>query len=209
MLHELNARMMGDPRESLLTRLAKEGAPIPEALAQLGALHAGHEEKHLPLRAAMAHSGEHHFPHPTDVPELLIALCQQINTLWESCQSPEDDLYVAAFSLYGMYAILPFETVTAKASVDLMQYLLMMRWQIDAAPLDLPLEGPKFAAGVFVDLYPACDGDSPESFYNAREALGERFQSCSLAHLKETKSFQIVVEWLRAATNPALMPQVA
>lgn len=209
MLHELNARMMGDPREALLATLASAQAEIPEALSALAALHAGREEGYMPLRESNLQSGEHFFPHARDVRSLFVFFCQQLHGLWEACQSPQDDLYVASFGVFGILAIQPFEGGSGRTAIDFAQFLLMLRWGLTQPPMDLPSDADKLTGGLFVGLFPACDGASPEAFYEARQSLAKRFDETTLAGLKADKPFQIAAHWLRDALHPEAMPTTA
>ncbi|MCB9643945.1 MAG: Fic family protein [Myxococcales bacterium] len=206
MLHELHAIMMGDPREALLAELAKAEAPIPEALSRLAAFHVGHKEKFLPLREKLLSSPEHHFPHAKDVPALVLFFGEQLHRLWASCQSPQDDLFVAAFGFFGITAIHPFEAGNGRVAVDFSQFLLMRRWQLLQLPMDLPADAGRMAMGVWVSLLPPCDGDSPASYYRARTELSAFFEQTTLQRLKQSKPFQIMTQWMSEALHPEAMP---
>lgn len=206
MLHELQARMMGDPRASLLERLAKSEAPLPEALSQLAALHVGFSEEHLPLRSVNLSTETHHFPHASDVPPLLLFHSQQLASLWDECNTPEDDLFVAAFGAFGILSIHPFADGNGRTAVDYAQYLLMRRWNLTQRPLDLPSDAPRLLGSVLATMVPVCDGSSPESFYQARQALALVFEQVTVNSLKEERAFKIVVHWMKEGLHPEAMP---
>ncbi|MCB9638123.1 MAG: Fic family protein [Myxococcales bacterium] len=208
MIHQLNAIMMGDPREALLVELSRLQPPLPEVLSRLAALHAAARDSHMPLRTVTVCAGQHFFPHPEDIPALLIFFFQKLSSMWSSCKTPEDDLWVGAFAAYGIMAIHPFENGNGRTAVDLMQYLFMQRWSLLRPPLDLPSDAPRLLASVLSSLDPPCDGKSPEAFWTLSRELAYWFEEVSLLTLKEMSPFQITVRWLLQALKPNAMPSI-
>ncbi len=206
MIHPLRAMMLGDPREMLLSELSHTQPPLPEVLSRLGALHAASKSSHQPLRSVTVCAGSHFFPHPTDIPALLIFFFQKLSGMWSSCAAPEDDVWIGAFAMYGLMAIHPFENGNGRTSVDFMQYLLMQRWSLLEPPLDLPRHAPQLLASVLATLDTSCDGRSPASYWQLRQHLAHRFDGATLTRLKETVPFQIAVHWLLQALEPHAMP---
>lgn len=199
MLHQVQAIRAGDPRISLLKELVDKPASVPEALSRLAAHHAASHEPYVTTRTSSVHADGHHFPHFADVPALLVVLAQQLDQLWGECRSHEDDVYVAAFGFFALYAIHPFGEAMERVAVDASQYLLMLRWELDQPVLDLPNTFPKHAAAKCQALFPPCDGSSEEAYEAAARALATTLQQATLASLKQTEPFPTLARWMLGA----------
>lgn len=197
MLHQLKAMTMGEPNDALLKELHKEGTLLPEVLTRLAALHIGSTEKNEPLRGTLAYAGEQYFPHPLDVPALLLFFFERLGGLWEESKSPVDDLYIATFAMYGVLAIHPFENGNGRTAQDFMQYLLLSRWRLREPPLKFPKDAHQQLGKAFVNLMEPCDGKTPESFYKLRHAIASSMADASLDKLKQIKNFALVADYLQ------------
>jgi Fic family protein len=201
MLHQLHMMSVDDPREALLTQLASSEPSLPEVLSRLAAFHMASQEQQQPLREVTVHADNRFFPHPQDVPALLLFSLQKLSGFWNRCQSEEDDLYVVAFAMYALLAIHPFENANGRTSLDFVQYLLMKRWELEKPPLRLERNVHREIASYLAVLDEPNDGLTPEAFYALRLRLAQRLDQMTLSRLKASKPFQIVVSFFQKALS--------
>jgi len=195
-------------RQQLLRRLKAEGASPAEALQRIAAFHidAGLARPDLrvgprraELRQGFVRAGEQIFPHPRDVPPLLLVFLRRAMELWQDCRCTDDDLLVALFAMYGVTAIHPFNQGNGRTALDLAQLMLMHRWDLDQPPFKLPAEGHAWLGGLFPALDVNNDGHSAEGFVRQREHLLERLGAATLEELKAVPGLRAAREWLGQA----------
>ncbi|TNE45697.1 MAG: Fic family protein [Deltaproteobacteria bacterium] len=196
MLHQLKAMTMGEPNEALLKQLRDEDTLLPEVLTRIAALHMGSTEANEPLRGTLARAGEQYFPHPLDVPPLLLYFLDRLNALWRESTSAKDDLYIAVFGMFGVLTVHPFEDANGRTSQDFAQYLLYSRWGCKNPPLGLHKNAHHHLGKAFIHLIEPCDGKSPEAFYHLRHSLATTFEQMTLTRLKENKNIALVANYL-------------
>lgn len=205
-LQQLKAMQAGNPRLELLEELFKAQSALPDAMSRMAALHIAHKEAALELRNVTVQANDRYFPHPKDVPALLLLFFKKLHGMWEDCKVPRDDLFVAAFGIYGVLAIHPFENGNGRTSVDMGQYVLMLRWNYPVPPMALPKDAHRLIAGYVATLDDDCDGKTAEAFYELRQSLAEYIDGITLSELKETVPFQIVTDWMEQAMLDGAMP---
>lgn len=205
-LQQLKAMTLGEPREELLQQLFQQKLSLPEVLSHLGALHLGQRELQAEIRQVTVRANDRFFPHPLDIPVLLLLFFQRLHSLWEECQSPEDDLHVTSFAIYSILSIHPFENGNGRTSVDFGQWLLMNRWNVSVPPMLLPKDAHTLIARYVATLDIPCDGENPEAFYRLRQHLANYFEGITLEQIKATKPFQIVAGWLKQSLREDTFP---
>ncbi len=199
MLHQLHMMSVSEPRQELLKNLASSEESLPEILSRLASFHMASQEVFQPLREVTVCANEHYFPHPQDIPALILFFFQKLGRFWSYCECEEDDLFVAAFAVYGILAIHPFENGNGRTSLDFAQYLLMKRWGLSSPPFTLERGIHREIAGVLAVLDQVNEGKTPEEFYALRLRLAQRLDQMTLNRLKASKPFQIVASFFQQA----------
>lgn len=206
MLPQLRAQL--DPRSAFLRDLYAARVEPPMALLQLGAFHAGRAPDAVSFRRDFVAAGDQVFPHPRDVPGLLVLLMNRVFDELQTCTSVRDDLHVAALAIYGVLAIHPFENGNGRAAVDLAQYLLMVRWHQQAPPLKVGDDTHRLLGSVFKPLDERCDGRRAEDLFRLREGLAARIARAELELLTRTPAFRVAARWLELALHtPSLIEE--
>lgn len=196
MLHQLRAMTMGEPNAALLKELIDEEARLPVVLSRIAALHMASTESHESIRDEIVCAGDHFFPHPLDVPPLILYFFERLHNLWEESGSPQDDIYICAFAMWGVLAIHPFPNGNGRTSQDLIQFLLMKRWRCQHPPLQLPKDAYNSLAKAFATLIETCDGSSPEAFFAQRQAIASLMEKSTLDTLQTNNVFATVADYL-------------
>ncbi len=207
-LQQLTAMKSGNPRRELLEQLFEAESPLPDAMSRMAALHVADKKAAAELRTITVQANDRYFPHHKDVPALVLLFFKKLHGLWSDCKNPKDDLFVASFCMYGVSAIHPFENGNGRTSVDMGQYVLMLRWNLPYPPLALPKDAHRMIASYVAALDDECDGKSAESFYELRQSLADYLDGITLSEIKETVPFQIVTDWLEQALTEGAMPSL-
>jgi len=198
---QLVAHQAADPRMALLSRLYEEQSTLLRTLIHINALHSVQHEASHGLRTTWASADGKLFAAPDDVRMLLFDLFDALDRLWEEACTIEDDLYVAAFAMYGITAIHPFMAANGRTALDFGQYLLMHRWDCDQPPIGFGDGAHHMVGGLFQGLDQLADGDDPLEFVLVRQQLILRFRRTDLSHLRNMPAFQVAVAWFQTGVR--------
>jgi hypothetical protein len=198
---QLAAHQAADPRMALLSRLYDEQSTLLRTLIHLNALHSVQHEAGHGLRASWAGVDGKLYAHPDDVRMLLFDLFDALDRLWEEALTIEDDLYVAAFAMYGITAIHPFANANGRTAMDFGQYLLMHRWDCQQPPIGFGDGAHHMVGGLFQGLDQLADGNDPLEFVLVRQQLILRFRRTDLSHLRNMPAFQVAVAWFQTGVR--------
>jgi len=194
--------MVLDPRRALLAQLYDEQVDPPTALARLAAFHADTGRPMETFRRDLVDS----FPHPMDVPLLLSVLFVRVRQTFATCNTVEDDLYVAALAAYAVSAVHPYEDGNGRVAIDMAQYLLMVRWRTRVPPLALTDDAHRLLGSLFSAVDRDNDCSSVESCLALRECVGQRIGGADLDTLRASHRFSVSVLWLEKSLYADLEP---
>jgi hypothetical protein len=191
--------------DALLVQLTAERASPLEALGRIAAFHTGWSSGVRPFRSAFVGAGAQHFPAPQHVEPLAALLLSRAGTLLSQTRGPKDDLYVAAFLLWGLTAIHPFEDGNGRTALDWVQQALMRRWSADAPLFERRARLDRVLQPVLATLDLANDG-SAKGHLAQLAALAARIDTATLASLEADPHFTVIAQVLAASlqTNEEL-----
>ncbi len=149
-----------DHEERALCELVARGAAPFEALCTMAALHNGITAPMMDLREGGVCAADKVFPHPQDVPTLLLCTLQRLNELFEQCQQPLDDLHVVVFSIFCVLETHPFANGNGRTALSFAQYLLMHRWRSSRPLLVLHKDAHREIGHMLRGLGRECDGQA-------------------------------------------------
>jgi hypothetical protein len=171
----------------LLQQLLAERCDPVVALGRIAAFHAGASgDEPRPLRTTFVRAGSQTFPNPRDVEPLVTMLLVRSRVLFARSRWAVDDFHVAAFLLWGIAAIHPFEDGNGRVAVDFVQYVLMIRWRTLTAPLSSSLVQrlDRVLQPVFAAREPKNDG-TPAGHLRLVAFLVDAFTSSTLETLAD------------------------
>lgn len=177
-----------------LKQLATDRVAPLEALGRLAARHQGQSAGLVPFRSEHVAVGAQHFPPPSEVAPLVGVLFVNARRLFDATKSPEDDLLVAAFLFWGLLAVHPFSDGNGRTARDLVRYMLMTRWRLDAPPLTVEELAPWLEPALRT-LGPANDG-SPEAALAQVQTLAQAFEGATLTLIAENPQLRTIASAL-------------
>ncbi|MBN2360378.1 MAG: Fic family protein [Deltaproteobacteria bacterium] len=199
---QLVAHQAADPRAALLCRLYEEQSTLLRTLIHINALHAVQHQAGHGLRTNWAGADDGKlYAHPEDVRMLLFDLFDALDRLWEEAITIDDELYVAAFAMYGITAIHPFMAANGRTAMDFGQYLLMHRWGSKEPPIGFGDGAHHMIGGLFQGLDQLAEDNNPLEFVLVRQQLILRFRRTDLSHLKSMPAFQVAVAWFQTGVR--------
>jgi hypothetical protein len=187
--------------DALLLQLTAERASPIEALCRIAAFHTGWSSGLRPFRSTFVGAGAQHFPAPKHVTPLAALLLNRAGVLWSQTRAPKDDLYVAAFMLWGLTAIHPFEDGNGRAALDWAQQTLMRRWAVQAPLFDRRARLDRTLQPVLAALDVPNDGTA-QGHLAQLAGLCARIEAATLASLEADPHFTTVAKVLAASLQP-------
>jgi hypothetical protein len=184
--------------DALLLQLTAERASPFEALGRLAAFHAGWSSGVRPFRSTFVGAGAQHFPAPQHVEPLAALLLSRAGALLNQTRTPKDDLYVAAFLLWGLTAIHPFEDGNGRTALDWVQQTLMRRWNADAPLFERRARLDRVLQPVLATLDVANDGTA-QGHLTQLAGLAAGIDTATLASLEADPHFTVVAKVLASS----------
>jgi Fic/DOC family len=188
-------------------RLVKEEACVAEALGRIAAFHCMQTDRPRPFRRVPVQAGGRFFCHPADVPLLCGLFFARLETLWVTSESVVDDLLVAAYVIYAVTAIHPFEGGNGRTAHDLANYLLTYRWSLQKPAFAFSQSAHRSSGSVFSRSEKLSDGKSAQGFFEVLRSLAYKLDVQHVDQLKAVPHFLAVSLWLArqaTVTTPTL-----
>jgi hypothetical protein len=189
---------------ALIGDLASRGEEPFTALSRLAAFHLKRPSPDADLRHTGVRAGKQVFPLSGDVPSILVLLLKRVDTLWATCRSVEDDLFVAAFVIYGVTAIHPFENANGRIAVDLARVLLMQRWGWSVPSFALDNDARHDLLDILAALDPLFGG-TMEEHREQLEMLLSRIDNAEVSRLRLVPQLRAAVGFLAAHSMPEIV----
>jgi hypothetical protein len=188
--------------DALLLQLTSEQASPLEALTRIAAFHAGWPSGVRPFRAGFVQVQGQSFPAPQHLAPLVGLLLARGDALFRESRSVRQDLYVAAFLLWGLTAIHPFDDGNGRTALDWAQQVLMRRLGATEALVSSKARLDRRLQPVLRALDVPNDG-TPYGFVSQLAGLAARFGAVTLAELEADPHFTAVAQVLAAAARGA------
>jgi hypothetical protein len=181
---------------ALLVQLTRDGANPIEALARIAAHHAGVPTRGF--RAVHVSAGKQHFPDPRCIEPLTALLLVRAGQLFAETRDPRDDFHVAAFLLWGLTAIHPFDDANGRTALDFAQQALMRRFSPYAPLFSSKARLDRALQPVLAALDVPNDGSAP-AHLGQLQALAHAFESATLPSLRANVHFATAAQVLAAS----------
>jgi hypothetical protein len=193
----------------LLQQLLAERCDPVVALGRIAAFHAGASgDEPRRLRVTFVRAGSQTFPNPRDVEPLVTMLLVRSRVMFARSRWAVDDFHVAAFLLWGLAAIHPFEDGNGRTAVDFVQYVLMIRWRTLTPPLSSSLSArlDRVLQPVFSAREPKNDG-TPAGHLALLGFLVDAFTSSTVESLADDEHLAAAARVIAASLHdPASQP---
>jgi Fic family protein len=186
-------------RWDVLAHLVRDDVDEATALMRLAAYHADATEPMIPVRKTEVATGDHVYPRPEVLGDLVGLMIQCTRHLFTQCQTESDDLLVATFAMYLTTAIHPFDDANGRVALGFGQYLLMKKWGAEQPPLALEPDVHDTVGEAFAALDVKNPGQSAEDYVAAYEALVRRIAEATLDTLWQTGELVAAAHFLAQA----------
>jgi len=161
------------------------------------------------VRVEVAVNGRPHvFPAPERVPALLELLFARLDTMFQLSTRPDVDVDIAAFAIWGLTAIHPFDNANGRTSVAFAQLLLAQRWSLSSLPMALPDDAHTRLAPLMMELDVAEADVSVRGQLRSAERVERRLRTTRLEDIPSVPGLARTSTALRAAVLPAIALKV-
>lgn len=196
--------MLAQPNTDVIDAVLREDGAAGAGLFRLAASFGSPT-----VRVDVAVNGRPHvFPAAERVRALLELLFARLDTLCQLATTPDLDVDVAAFAIWGLTAIHPFDNANGRTAVAFAQLLLAQRWSTSSSPLALPNDAHTRLAPLMMDIDVAESDVSPLGQLRSAARVEARLRTLRLEDIGSVPGLARTSAALRAALLPALAERV-